>query len=136
MQKVYEYPESTRQPEDVTVGTVWTETLAQTTTPPMMVNRAHFAPGARACWHEHARVQTLIIENGVALVQEEGGSIEIVRAGQTVVCEPGVRHWHGAAPTHTMTQFAVTFAEDEGDYAIWGEQVTDEEYNRFDSSEI
>ena len=136
MQKVYDYPESTRQSEDVTTGIVWTETLAQTTTPPMMVNRAHFSPAARTCWHEHTHVQTLVIENGVALVQAEGEQTEIVRAGQTIVCEPGVRHWHGAAPNHTMTQFGITLADDEGDYATWGERVTDEEYNRVDSSKI
>ena len=136
MQKVHGYPESTRQPEDVTTGTVWTETLAQTTAPPMMINRAHFSPAARTCWHEHARVQTLVIESGVALVQAEGEQIEIVRAGQTVVCEPGTRHWHGATPIHTMTQLAVTVADDEGDYATWGEHVTDDEYNRFDASKV
>ncbi len=136
MQTVHEYPESARQSEDVTVGTVWTETLARTTTPPMLVNRAHFSPGARTCWHEHAREQVLIVENGVGLVQEQGGPIEIVRAGQTIVCGPGVRHWHGAAPTRTMTQFAVTVADGAGAYAIWGEQVTDEEYNRFDPSKV
>ena len=136
MQTVHEYPESARQSEDVTVGTVWTETLAQTTTPPMLVNRAHFSPGARTCWHEHAQGQTLIIENGVALVQAQGEPIKIVRAGQTIVCEPGIRHWHGAAPNHTMTQFAITLADDAGAYATWGEQVTDDEYSRFDSSKI
>ena len=98
MQKVHDYPESIRQSEDVTTGTVWTETLAQTTTPPMMVNRAHFSPGARTCWHEHARVQALVIENGVALVQAEGEPIQIVRAGQTVVCEPGIRHCTARRP--------------------------------------
>lgn len=42
----------------------------------------------------------------------------------------------GTAPTHTMTQFGITLADDEGNYATWGEQVTDEEYNRVDSSKI
>ncbi len=60
MQTVHNYPESARQSEEVTVGTVWTETLAQATTPPMLVNRAHFSPGARTCWHEHIRGQTLL----------------------------------------------------------------------------
>ena len=136
MQKVHEYPESTRQSEDVITGTVWTETLAQTKTPPMLINRAHFSPGARTCWHKHVHEQVLVIENGVALVQEHDGPIEIVWAGQTVVCEPGVRHWHGAAPNHTMTQLAVTPADSAGVYAAWGEQVTDDEYNRFDASKI
>lgn len=136
MQKVHEYPESTRQSEDVTTGTVWTETLAQTKTPPMLINRAHFSPGARTCWHEHAYGQVLVIENGVALVQEQEGPIEVVWAGQTVICEPGVRHWHGAAPNHTMTQLAVTSADSAGAYATWSEQVTDDEYNRSDASKV
>jgi quercetin dioxygenase-like cupin family protein len=127
-----DYPLSTRQPAEVTVGVVWSELIAQIGSPPVMVNRAHFAPGARTCWHEHARGQLLIVEQGVALVQEFDGPVTAVGAGQTIVCDPGVRHWHGAAPHSTMTQFAVTPATADGEYAVWGDQVTDEEYGRWD----
>lgn len=123
-----EYPTSIRQPEDLTTGVVWSEVLAQTASPAVLVNRAHFLPGARTCWHEHPHGQILIIEAGVALVQERGGPVNALPQGARVVCEPGVQHWHGAAPGHVMTQFAVTGADDSRAYATWGDQVTDEEY--------
>ncbi|MDQ2813333.1 MAG: hypothetical protein M3Z75_16045 [Actinomycetota bacterium] len=74
----------------------------------------------------------LYVENGVARVQERGGPVLTLRAGQTVVCAPGVEHWHGAWPESTMTQLAVTPAGEDGQYAQWGEQVTDGEYGRLD----
>lgn len=83
MQTVHEYPESARQSEEATVGTVWTETLAQKTAPPMLVNRAHFSPGAHLLARARPRTDPHM-ENGVALVQAQGEPIEIVRAGQTL----------------------------------------------------
>ena len=131
MQRILTGPESIAQSGDVTVGTVWSETLARPASPPMMINRTHFTPGSRTCWHVHPLGQVLIIESGLALVQEEGGPIVGVWPGQTVVCDPGVRHWHGAAPQHTMTQFAVTPADEHGGYAVWGAQVSEDEYNQW-----
>lgn len=128
MQTVIEDPPSSRQPPERASGTVWSETLARLSTPPVVVNRAHFAPGARTCWHTHQLGQVLIIETGVALVQEYGGPVLVLRAGQSVVCDPGVRHWHGATPETAMTQLAVTPADDAGAVADWGETVVDEEY--------
>ena len=122
------YPESTRQPQDVTSGVVWSEVLSETSAPPVMVNRTHFAPGARTCWHFHPSGQVLIVETGFALVQEEGEPARRIGPGGRVVCEPAVRHWHGAAPSSAMTQFAVTGSDSSGDYAVWEEQVTDDEY--------
>lgn len=128
MQSYEEYPESTRQPQDVTSGVVWSEVLSETSAPPVIVNRAHFAPGARTCWHSHPSGQVLIVETGVALVQQEGGPVRRIGQGGRVVCEPGVRHWHGAAPFSAMTQFAITGSDSSGSYAVWGDHVTDDEY--------
>jgi len=126
VQTLRDYPAALRQTADVTTGTVWTEALAQTGSPAVLVNRAHFSPGARTCWHRHQRGQTLIIESGVALVQEEGGPILELRPQQILECAPGVNHWHGASGDHAMTQFAITTAD--GQYATWGQLVTDEQY--------
>lgn len=129
------YPISSRQPTERTCGTVWSENLAETETPPReLITRAHFSPGARTCWHQHPLGQILLIEAGVALVQERGAPIREVRAGGTVICPPGTWHWHGAAPTHIATQLAVTNANDAGEYAVWGENVTDLEYQQYRDS--
>lgn len=98
---------------------MWSETLANVN-PSVIVNRSHFAPGARTSWHQHPLGQILIIETGLAFIQEKEGPIQTVRAGGTVACTPArlaPGTWHlalarrSAAPTHTMTQFAVTHAD-------------------------
>lgn len=128
VQSVHGDPAASRQPAEVTTGVVWSETLAQTTAPDLVVNRTHFTPGARTCWHRHPRGQVLVVESGVALVQERGGPVLRLRAGQSVTCDPGVEHWHGASSEHTFVQLAVTPADDDGAYAVWGEQVSQEQY--------
>ena len=42
---------------------------------------------------------------------------------------PGVRHWHGAAPTTAMTHLAIQEALD-GKVVEWMEKVTDEQYTK------
>ena len=60
---------------------------------------------------------------GVARVQDRGAPVEEVRAGQTVVTEAGVWHWHGAAPAPFMTNLAVYEGAPD-----WGDLVSDDEY--------
>jgi len=54
--------------------------------------------------------------------------VQEIRPGDVVLCPPGVKHWHGAAPTSAMTHLAVTGAAD-GKSVTWMEKVTDEQYN-------
>lgn len=129
MQSIETYPPATRQSAERTTGTVWTELLNEHDTfSRVQVVRAHFAPGARTCWHRHPFGQVLLVEAGRAWVQVEGEPVRAAHPGDTVVCPPDVWHWHGAAPGHTFTQLAVTRADDAGEYAVWGPLVTDEEY--------
>jgi 4-carboxymuconolactone decarboxylase len=86
-----------------------------------------FQPGARSAWHTHPTGQRLIVTEGVGLVQEWGGPIEEIRAGDVVWCPPGVKHWHGASPTSSMTHIALTGIQD-GQGVEWMEKVTDEQY--------
>jgi len=60
-------------------------------------------------------------------VQEWGGPVEEIRPGDVVWTPPGVKHWHGAAPTTAMTHIAVQEALD-GKVVEWMEKVTDEQY--------
>ena len=86
-----------------------------------------FAPGARSAWHTHPAGQRLIVTEGVGRTQQEGGPVEEIRAGDLVWCPPGVKHWHGAAPTSAMTHIALTGIRD-GQGVEWLEKVTDEQY--------
>jgi len=91
-----------------------------------------FEPGARSAWHTHPAGQRLVVTSGVGLVQEWGKPMQQIRSGDVIVCPPGVKHWHGAAPTSAMTHLAVTGLVD-GKSVQWLEKVTDEQYNAQDS---
>jgi len=87
-----------------------------------------FEPGARSAWHTHPAGQRLVVVSGVGLTQEEGKPVQEIRAGDVILCPPGVRHWHGAAPTTAMTHLAITGTVN-GRSVEWKEKVTDDEYN-------
>ena len=87
-----------------------------------------FEPGARSAWHTHPAGQRLVVVSGVGLTQEWGKPVQEIRPGDVVVCPPGVKHWHGAAPTTAMTHLAVTGVVD-GKSVEWMEKVSDDQYN-------
>lgn len=87
-----------------------------------------FEPGARSAWHTHPAGQRLLVTSGVGLVQEWGKPMQEIRPGDVIVCPPGIKHWHGAAPTSAMTHLAVTGSVD-GKSVQWLEKVTDEQYS-------
>jgi 4-carboxymuconolactone decarboxylase len=87
-----------------------------------------FEPGARSAWHTHPAGQRLVVTSGVGLTQEWGKPVLEIRPGDVVWCPPGVKHWHGAAPTITMTHLAVTGSVD-GKSVTWMEKVTDVQYS-------
>jgi quercetin dioxygenase-like cupin family protein len=86
-----------------------------------------FEPGARTAWHAHPLGQTLIVTAGHGRVQREGGPVEEIRPGDVVWIPPGVKHWHGAAPTTAMTHIAIQEKLD-GKAVEWMEKVSDEQY--------
>ncbi|AIJ48435.1 hypothetical protein Cthiooxydans_37430 [Comamonas thiooxydans] len=87
-----------------------------------------FEPGARSAWHTHPAGQQLVVISGVGLTQEWGKPVQVIRAGDVVWCPPGVKHWHGAAPSTAMTHLAVTGTVDSKN-VTWMEKVTDEQYH-------
>ncbi len=86
-----------------------------------------FQPGARSNWHSHPLGQLLIVTAGEGLVQTEGGPVRRMKAGDVVWTGPGIKHWHGAAPTSAMTHVAVAEALD-GASVTWLGPVSDAEY--------
>jgi quercetin dioxygenase-like cupin family protein len=86
-----------------------------------------FEPRARTAWHTHPLGQTLIVTHGVGLVQHWDGDVQEIRPGDTVWIPPGVKHWHGAAPTSGMTHIAISEQLD-GKSVDWLEKVSDEQY--------
>lgn len=86
-----------------------------------------FEPGARSAWHTHPKGQYLIVMAGVGLTQEWGKPVQEIRPGDVVWCPPGVKHWHGAAPTTGMTHLAVTGTVGAKN-VDWMEKVSDAQY--------
>lgn len=86
-----------------------------------------FEPGARTAWHTHPLGQTLFVAAGSGLVQEWGGPVHRINPGDVVWIPPGVKHWHGAAPTTAMTHIAIAESLD-GKAVDWMEKVSDEQY--------
>jgi 4-carboxymuconolactone decarboxylase len=103
--------------------------LLRDATPPSRVSAAAvaFEPGARSAWHTHPLGQLLVVTAGIGRVQQWGGPIEEIREGDVVWTPPGVKHWHGAAPTTAMTHTAIQETLD-GRNVDWLEQVSDAQY--------
>lgn len=121
---------SVKGPADWFTGTVRIDTPFAAKAPGRMQGAVvTFEPGARTAWHTHPLGQTLIVTSGCGLVQREGGPIETIRPGDIVWIAPGVKHWHGAAPTTAMTHMAIQEAQD-GKLVTWMEKVTDEQYGK------
>ena len=93
-----------------------------------------FELGARTAWHSHPLGQTLIVTAGDGLVQSWGEPVEKIRPGDVVWSPPDEKHWHGAAPTTTMTHISIV-EQLEGKAADWMEYVSDEEYQAGSSAE-
>ena len=121
---------SNQGPAETFTGTVFVDPLAETDAPVYQrVARVSFQPGARTAWHSHPRGQILHCIAGVGRVQSDGQSVQKLLPSDTVVFEPGERHWHGAAPATTMVHLAIQPADPEtGSTADWFEQVSDDDY--------
>ena len=108
-------------------GTIW---LSELNKPDSILNislaQAIFAPGAKLDWHIHPAGQYLLVTDGTGYYQERGKAIRILHKGDVIDCQPGVEHWHGAAPASSFTYIGVTPTQK--GKTIWLKRVIDEEY--------
>jgi len=89
------------------------------------VYRVEFDAGARTHWHKHTGTQLLLIIGGRIRVQKWDEVALEVSPGDTVVIEPGEKHWHGAAPGSPGLHLAVNL----NSTTEWLEAVSDEQYD-------
>ena len=122
-------PDTAVGPSEWFTGAVFMDTVA-TPSRGSRVSAAsvRFTPGARTAWHTHPNGQTIFVTEGIGLVQRRGGAIEVIRSGDRVFFEPDEDHWHGATPTRFMTHIAMFDVDDQGQGAMWGDHVSDDEY--------
>lgn len=114
---------------DYFTGAVWLEPIASPPLPSRIrALRVTFEPGARTAWHTHPLGQVLHVLAGLGRVQRAGEPVQTVRPGDTVLIEPGERHWHGAAPGRAMVHLAIQEADEHGNHATWLEQVSEADY--------
>src|SRR6185369_6561535 len=85
-----------------------------------------FEAGARTAWHSHPGGQILVVTAGTGRVQQWGGPIQEIQAGDVVKIPAGQKHWHGASPHASMTHLAITEPR-EGTSVQWMEKVSDEQ---------
>ena len=97
--------------------------LTMPATDGVTINNVNFTPGARTYWHVHEHGQILQVLAGSGYVATEQDGIRRLRAGDTVWCPPGERHWHGAAPDSFMTHTAISLGT-----TSWAEEVSEEQY--------
>jgi quercetin dioxygenase-like cupin family protein len=90
----------------------------------LQVLKVHFAPGSRTDWHMHPKGQILYVAEGIGLVQEENDVLYEVKAGDTIIAEPGKWHWHGASASSPMAHYAIY----EKSEVVHGSLVDDEQY--------
>jgi quercetin dioxygenase-like cupin family protein len=119
---------SIKGPAELFSGDVYVDPIARGQDPSrLQVSAVHFTPGARTAWHAHGLGQTLLVTEGIGLIQSRGEEVHEIRAGDILYASPGEEHWHGAAPTHFMTHISMT-ESDPTRPDRWGSHVTDEEY--------
>lgn len=123
------FPQGQRAPTSNFTGTVWVQQLIETDSSfNIPIGYVTFEPGARSHWHSHAGGQVLLALGGIGYYQEKGKPIQILRKGDTVKCPPNVPHWHGASPTVSFMQVAITPNTVNG-RVNWIQPVSDVEYN-------
>lgn len=87
-----------------------------------------FEPGARNNWHAHQVRQIMLVTDGKGWYQERGKAAVPLKKGDVYIIPAGVEHWHGATKDSRFAHIVITDYQGD-DCVIWGEQVTDEEYN-------
>ena len=95
-------------PSPVFEGDVVTQNLvAEGDAALLRVTSVTFRDGARNKPHRHSTDQVLVVTDGRGIVATDEEEYR-VGAGDVVLVPAGERHWHGAAPGHTMTHLTVS----------------------------
>jgi quercetin dioxygenase-like cupin family protein len=69
--------------------------------------------------------QVLLVTGGEGWYQQEGEPAQLLKAGDVIVTQDGVKHWHGATKDSWFEHIAIT-----ADTPEWSEPVDDETYNK------
>ncbi|AYB33548.1 cupin domain-containing protein [Chryseolinea soli] len=120
-------PKGNKAPESYFKGNVWVYPLAQDSLAYWSIAKVTFEAGAHSNWHTHSGKQVLVITEGTGYLKEHGKSLQILKKGDVVTIQPGVKHWHGATPESGFVQVVMN-PEIKNGVVTWLERVSDEEY--------
>jgi quercetin dioxygenase-like cupin family protein len=116
-------------PAERFTGDVYLDMIQPATEPARLTAAlVRFTPGARTNWHSHALGQLLHVTDGVGLIGTRDGTVLRIKAGESVKCQAGEEHWHGAAEATFMAHLALVVGDGNRDDTTWLEPVTDEQY--------
>lgn len=112
-------------------GTAWLQMLmTDEASFDCSIGNVTFEPGCRNNWHSHPGGQLLLVTSGEGYYQEQGKPIQLIKTGDVIEIKPNIVHWHGATPDSEMVHLAISTKASLGP-AVWGEPVTDEQYNSY-----
>lgn len=128
------FPKGEKSPDKVHhVGDVWLNEMSKADDIfSYNIAQATFSANARLDWHKHPAGQVLLITEGIGYYQERNKSLQTVKKGDIIKCNPEVEHWHGATPTSAFVYIATTPTQK--GKTIWLEPVTDAQYNQPDAT--
>jgi quercetin dioxygenase-like cupin family protein len=108
--KIVHMGTATRTPAtgDLFIGSVERQILVgEGDSQQVRVNVVTFKDGAVNKLHRHTFDQVLVITAGEGIVQVDGQREQRVSVGDVIFFPAGERHWHGAAPGHTMSHLTI-----------------------------
>jgi Uncharacterized homolog of gamma-carboxymuconolactone decarboxylase subunit len=107
--------------------------LAPISTSQVGIFNVTFEPGCRNNWHiHHAKKnggQILVCVAGNGWYQEWGNPAQLLKPGDVVNINPGVKHWHGATADSWFAHLAIEVAGEKTSNE-WLEAVDDEQYGK------
>ena len=121
-------PKGNRASASYFTGTVWLYPLATDSLACWSAAKVTFEAGSHSNWHTHDGKQVLVITEGPGYLKEKGKPIRVLKKGDVVTIEPGVKHWHGATPKGQFVQLVVNPEIKNRVVVNWMEPVTEEEY--------
>lgn len=110
------------------IGQSFLNILAKSPDQSLSVGNVTFEPTCRNNWHVHLDgFQILLVTAVQGWYQEEGKEAQLLKAGDVIVTDKMVRHWHGATKNSWFSHIAITSGASE-----FYEPVTDQEYDALD----
>ncbi|MFF0794862.1 cupin domain-containing protein [Streptomyces spiralis] len=89
-------------------GAAFSFPILATATPHAKIELIRLERGVRGDWHRHQNGQIIHVVAGEGYVGRHDSNPLHITAGDTVHIEADEEHWHGATPTMSLAQLAIS----------------------------